>query len=91
MWIEIVTASLSIVGAAFLLYLASPNQKLFLRSLPHKSLGITGAICIVIALTALVQIAGSATSVFIVLTVLMLFWTVLPPLLVYFKDKQEKS
>ena len=72
------TGGLLVLLASLALYLASPNQRLIDRSLPHRALGWSGLVFFVIGLVLVAQWAGSATSVFIALTAAMLLWSVLP-------------
>lgn len=61
--------------SAIVLYLASPNQPVRGRA---KALVAAGAIGILFGLALVLQWAGSATSIFIVLTLSMLVWTIAP-------------
>lgn len=88
---EIIGASFTVVVAAIMLYLSSPHQKLVLRELPQRTFFIVGLILIVVSLVLFVQFFGSATSVFIVLTVLMLLWSIPPLLIAYVRAKRSES
>ncbi|TXS94400.1 hypothetical protein [Parahaliea aestuarii] len=68
-----------LIAAALSLYLASPHQKLIARALPARVLASAGAVLIVASLYLLSRFFGTATSAFILLTALMLLWS-LPPL-----------
>jgi hypothetical protein len=72
-----------VLGAAgaFVLYLGSPNQSLLAQPLAS---GASGSACVVGLLGSLLlflQVAGPATAVYLLLTVVMLTWS-LPPLAV---------
>lgn len=86
--IEIIGATIIIIVAAVILYLAGSHQKLILRPLPKKSLLITGVSLLALVLYFLLQFMGSAISVFIVLTILMLVWSILPLIVVYFREER---
>ncbi len=68
------------IAAALALYAASPQQRLTARALPRHLLGWGGLAALLLGLVALLQWAGPATAVFIVLTLAPLVWTVVPPL-----------
>lgn len=66
------------VIAALLLYLASPHQRLAARVWPAK-LSVTASVVLAaFAGWMMARVTGPATAVFIVLTVLMLLWTLVP-------------
>lgn len=64
--------------AALALYLASPNQVLWTRELPRRSLAWAGLALAVFGLVFLLLWAGPATAVFIAFTAIMLIWTIVP-------------
>lgn len=81
-------AAVLIVLGAGLLYLASPNQRLYAAALPLRLLALTGMLLLLVALLLLLQFSGSATSVFILLTGVMLMWTVPPMVIGYLRHKR---
>ena len=86
------TGGLLVLFASLALYLASPNQRLIDRSLPHRALGWSGRVLFGIGLVLVLQWAGSATSVFITLTAAMLLWSILPLAIAWRRSaKGEKS
>lgn len=68
-----------VIGAALALYAASPQQCLTTRNLPQTALGWGGLAGLAAGLIVLLQWAGPATAVFIVLTLATLVWTLVPP------------
>jgi hypothetical protein len=75
--VAIVAVVLGAAGA-FALYLASPNQRLLGRPLASRA---GGGACIVGLLASLLlfrRVAGPATSVYLLLTVVMLTWSIAP-------------
>ncbi|WP_116368159.1 hypothetical protein [Parahaliea mediterranea] len=70
-----------LIAAALGLYLASPHQKLTTRTLPARTLALSGCALVGVSFYLLNRYFGSATSVFLLLTALMLLWS-LPPLAV---------
>lgn len=77
--------------AALALYLASPHQKLVQSPLPRCALAWTGVALLVVALAVLASIAGSATAVYIHLTILMLLWSVPPLALAWWRAQGEEE
>ena len=82
-------AGFTIAGAALLLYLASPHQKIFARDLPRKSLVGAGIVLLGVSLVLLMRRFGNATAVFNLLTLLMLLWTLLPLAVAYWRNSKE--
>lgn len=64
--------------SGILLYLASPNQLLWDRQLPSRLLALSGTIFASASLVLLLQWAGAATAIFILVTLVMLVWTFVP-------------
>lgn len=64
---------------ALILYLAAPHQKLRREPLPKQPALVAGGLLLVASLALYLQVAGPATSVFILFTLLMTLWSV-PPL-----------
>ena len=85
----LLAAAFLMVSGAGLLYLASPNQKLVGRTVPCRLFSIVGLMSLVTALPLLLKYSGSGTSVFILITGVMLLWTILPMAIAYFRHKQE--
>lgn len=71
-------AVVMITGGAIALYLTSPNQKLLAARWPWWRGLVLGASGLLSGLVALLQVAGPATAVFRLLTLLMVVWTLLP-------------
>ena len=71
------------VGAAgaFALYLSSPNQRLLAPPLAPRAGGVACLVGLLGSLLLFLQVAGPATSVYLLLTVVMLTWSI-PPLAV---------
>lgn len=63
------------------LYLTSPNQRWLARSLAWRRAGWFGLVLLALSLALFLQVAGSASSVFILVTLLMALWS-LPPLVI---------
>ena len=84
-------AAVAMIVAAAAFYLASPHQKLIGRTMPRRLLAGAGLVFSAAALVLLLQLAGPATSVFILLTGLMLLWTVPPLLIAYLRARREAS
>ena len=74
-----------VIAAALALYAASPQQKLTDRPLPRRALGWGGLAGLLAGLATLLQWAGPATAVFIVLTLAPLVWTVVPPIAAWWR------
>lgn len=64
--------------SGIVLYLASPNQLLWDRQLPSRLLTLTGTIFASASLVLLLQWAGAATAIFILVTLVMFVWTFVP-------------
>jgi hypothetical protein len=67
----------SIGAMAF--YLASPNQKLLITPLPLRVGVVAGSVALFVSLLLFLNVAGPATSVYLLLTLVMFVWSV-PPL-----------
>ncbi|TXS94033.1 hypothetical protein FV139_10500 [Parahaliea maris] len=76
--------------AALCLYLASPHQKLVQRPLPGRALALTGIALGVSTLALLNSYFGPAIAVFILVTGLMLLWS-LPPLAIAWLHHKRQS
>ncbi|TLM77045.1 hypothetical protein ACONUD_08950 [Microbulbifer harenosus] len=83
------SAALLIALGAGLLYLASPNQRIFSSVLPARPLLWAGLLLLALALVLLLQYSGTATSVFILLTGVMFTWTIPPMVIAYLRHKRE--
>jgi len=78
-----------IISGSMLLYLASRNQKVTVRALPGRIFSLVGGLSLVTALVLLRQYSGSATSVFILMTGVMLVWTIPPMVIAYLRHNGE--
>ena len=79
-----------VILAALTLYLACAHQKLVSSPLPRRLLLIVGILLVIVAEFLLLQFFGSATSIFMLLTTLMLFWTLSPIAFAYFHSQRKK-
>jgi len=87
--IVILIAEAIVVMAALLIYMSAKHQKLVISTLPRKALAMAGTALVIITLIMLMSFAGSATSVFILLSFLMAFFTLFPPLVAFLKTAKE--
>ncbi len=78
----------ALVGGG-LLYLASPNQKWRERPLAGRWVIWAGGVLLALSLILLWQVAGSASSVFILTTVLMAIWTLLPLAIAWLRSHKD--
>lgn len=95
----IIFTSLScLITAAFLFYLASPNQLMIERESIKESLSkkttVRWLLVVFVLLVALsffgfVQVLGKPASVFIIVVVLILVWTLIPFLITSLKPQQH--
>jgi hypothetical protein len=79
------------VAAALALYAASPQQRLTRRNLPGAALGWGGLVGLAASLAILLQWAGPATAVFIMLTLATLVWTLVPPAAAWLRRPKGNS
>ena len=79
------------VLASFAFYLASPNRKVLLEHNKTQLLNSIGTIGLVIGLALILTWSGSATSVFIAITLVMLVLTIVPLFIAWRSAKAEKS
>jgi hypothetical protein len=80
----VVVAILAIVcgaAGAFALYLCSPNQRLLTQPLAPRAGVRASVVGLLASLLLFLQVAGPATSVFLLLTLAMFVWTI-PPLVI---------
>lgn len=77
------TASIITAAGAALLYLASPRRKLLAGKPASLPLAASGMLLIVVSFALFRWSFGPATSVFLQMTLLMVFWTWVPLLLAY--------
>lgn len=80
-----------ILLASFAFYLASPNRKVALEFNKARLLNSIGAIGLIIGLAFILTWSGSATSVFIAITLVMLVLTIAPLFIAWRGAKVEKS
>ena len=81
----------AIILSALMLYLASRHQKLLSKALPRKTLGTAGSVLALASLVLLRQVSGPAVSVFILMTGLMLLWTLVPLAIAYNRARREQG
>ena len=79
------------VLASFAFYLASPNRKVAPELNKARLLNSIGAIGLIIGLALILTWSGSATSVFIAITLVMLVLTIIPLFIAWRGAKAEKS
>jgi len=95
--LAVVTTVLAIVAVAFGMagalgfYLASPNQKLRAQHLPLRVGAGVGAAGMLVSLLSLLQVAGPATSVYLLLTLLMFLWSVVPLIAGWWRYRQSRE
>ena len=88
MMIAVLGGVVVVVGAT-LLYLASPNQRLAKARLPGRLLAWTGIAALASVLALVLRWAGPVASVFIVVTLAMVAWTVLPLIVAWWRGAPE--
>jgi len=66
------------VTGASALYLASPNQQMLAQRIAPRIGCMLGIAALIVSLTSFLQVTGPATAVYVLLTAVMLIWTVLP-------------
>lgn len=86
---ELYAAVVLIAISATLFYLGSANQRLLSRALSAKLSAGAGTACGAVALVLLLGYSGPATAVYILLTGLMLLWTVVPLTIAYLRHRGE--
>jgi len=87
-WIALGAVAASVAGT-LLLYLATPHQKLTRRPLPKTPALVGGGAALVLALVLFLQLTGPATAVFVLMTAVMLLWS-LPPVLFAWRRHRRK-
>lgn len=91
------TAALAILGVlaggvgALGFYLASANQKLLARSWSLRTGLSAGAVGTIVSLAAFLRITGPATAVYLLLTLAMLVWSLVPLLLGWWRYRRERQ
>lgn len=75
---------------AFLAYLGSPNQLVRAQPIPGRWAWM-GVGAILLGLVLLLQWAGPATTVFMVLTLVMLVWTLVPLTAAWLKGDRKAA
>ena len=86
-----VIGGMVVLAAATLLYLASPNQQLMERTMPRKALTWAGSAGLVAGLIFILQWAGAIASAFIVMTLAMLVWTIVPVAAAWRRSAREND
>lgn len=89
--ISIPVAGTLILLGALVLYLASPHEALLATPVRRKapiSLAVLGLLA---AQAVLVRHFGTATSAFVLMTALMLLWTVPPVVIAWFRHRKKQS
>ncbi len=66
------------LAGTILLYLASPHQRLAARPPRGRALADAGVCALLGALALLLGVAGTATAVFVWLTLAMALWSIVP-------------
>ena len=82
-------AALCALAGGGLLYLASPNQKWRERPLAGRWVVWSGGALLALSLVLLWQVAGSASSVFILVTILMAAWSIPPLAIAWFQARKD--
>lgn len=80
-----------VVAGAVLLYLASPNQQLTRKATASRWVRWMGLTGLGAGLAILLQWAGPATAVFILLTAVMLVWTLVPIGAAWLRGPKERG
>ena len=85
------TGGLLAAAGAMLFYLASPHQKLCKPTKAPRVLNRTA--CILLALGTILMLfwAGPATAIFIVMTVVMAVWSIIPVVIAWRRGAPEKT
>lgn len=78
----------ALVGGG-LLYLASPNQKWREHPLAGRWAVWSGGALLALSLVLLWQVAGTASAIFIFVTLLMAAWSILPLAFAWFRAKKD--
>jgi len=84
-----VLGGLLVCLAAMLLYLAAPHQQAGRLPCPPRLSGWSGTALLIAGTGLLLGWAGVATAIFIVLTLVMTIWTVVPVLIAWSRGAPE--
>ncbi|WGL17576.1 hypothetical protein PVT68_04610 [Microbulbifer bruguierae] len=87
----LIFAAVLMALGSMLLYLASPNQRLFSAALPCRVLAWSGLLLLVFALVLLLQYSGTGSAVFILMTAVMFVWTVPPMVIAYLHHHRQQK
>lgn len=85
------TGILMTAAGALALYLASPHQQALTAPRSPRVLGWAGAGGLLLGLVMLLNWAGPATAVFIMLTAAMLVWSTVPLVAAWVRHRGEKG
>ena len=84
-----VAGGIVILAAAIALYLASAHQQLAPGLRGGRRLGWGGLVALVIGTALILRWSGPATAIFIAVTLAMLVWSVLPPVIAWWRGAPE--
>lgn len=84
-------AGILVIAGALLLYAAAPHQRLLSRARPRRMLLVGGGLSLSAALLLLLAIAGPATAVFILLTLAMLVWSIVPLAVAWWRRPRKRA
>lgn len=76
--------------AAFCFYLASPNQLLLKRSYSSKILSLGAIVIALAAVISLIQFMGKPAAIFLFVSLMMLYLSLLPLLIAVFKKPEDR-
>lgn len=76
--------------AAFCFYLASPNQLLLKRSYSAKMLNLGAMVMAFLAVISLMQFMGKPAAIFLFVSLMMLYLSLLPLLIAVFKKTEDQ-
>ncbi len=86
-----ISGGLIVLISSLLLYLAAPHQKLLQGSSLSRPIAWAGLVGLIVGTALLMRWAGSATSIFIAMTVAMAFWSVIPLAIAWWRGAPESK
>jgi len=84
-----ILGGLSVCLAAMLLYLAAPHQQMGRLPFPPRLAGWSGVALLIVGTALLLGWAGAATAIFIVLTLVMTIWSIVPVIIAWRRGASE--
>lgn len=84
-------AWLPLLCGALLIYAGAANQQLVRRALPPRRVAAAGTAAIMTSLVALLDVAGPAAAAFVVVTGLMLVWSIAPVAVAWWRHARQDA